>query len=81
MREPIFTDWTAKHGEVWGKVPLRLSHRLHQSELFSRDTLAKLIENYPRSVTKLNTDPGYADTFRLSLRTPEPAAMHAHLRP
>ena len=48
MRDPIFTDWTAKHGEVWGKVPLRLSHRLHQSELFNRDTLAKLIETYPR---------------------------------
>ena len=48
MESPIFTDWSAKHSAVWGKVPLRLSHRLHQSELFSRNTLAKLIESYPR---------------------------------
>lgn len=48
MSTPIFTDWSEKHSAVWGKVPLRLAHRLHQHELFSRDTLAKLIETYPR---------------------------------
>jgi hypothetical protein len=48
MPTPIFTDWSEKHSAVWGKVPLRLAHRLHQHELFARDTLAKLIETYPR---------------------------------
>jgi hypothetical protein len=48
MTKAIFTNWADKHAELWGNVPLRLAHKLHQHELFSRDTLAKLIETYPR---------------------------------
>lgn len=28
-REPIFTDWTDRHGALWGHQLLRLQHRLH----------------------------------------------------
>ena len=48
MGNSVFTDWSAKHSEVWGKVPLRLQHNLHQSDLFSRDALARLIECCPK---------------------------------
>ena len=48
MADPIFTDWSPKHASLWGNVPLVLRHELHKHELFSRDTLAKLIETYPR---------------------------------
>lgn len=48
MTEAFFTDLSDKHSSVWGKVPLRLAHKLHEHELFSRETLAKLIETYPR---------------------------------
>ena len=48
MREPIFTNWSKNHAEVWESVPLTLSHRLHENPLFSRETLARLIETYPR---------------------------------
>ena len=45
----IFTDFDHKHGStLWGHQPILLQHRLHQSPLFSRETLAALIETYPR---------------------------------
>ena len=44
---PIFTSWEPKHTELWGNQPLRLSHSLHEHELFSRQALARLIESYP----------------------------------
>ncbi|MGX7709231.1 hypothetical protein [Methylobacterium sp. Gmos1] len=47
-REPIFTDWTDRHGALWGHQPLRLQHRLHTMPLFSRAALAELIDTYPR---------------------------------
>ena len=44
---PIFTSWEPRHTELWGNQPLRLSHSLHEHELFSRQSLARLIESYP----------------------------------
>jgi hypothetical protein len=41
--------WDEKHKSLWGNQPIRLSHQLHTSPLFSNETLAKLIETYPRS--------------------------------
>jgi hypothetical protein len=43
----IFTSWEPKHTELWGNQPIRLSHRLHEHPLFSREALAQLIESYP----------------------------------
>lgn len=48
MSLPIFTSWEPKHSALWGNVPLRLTHRLHQHELFSRAALARLIEAAPK---------------------------------
>ncbi|WP_315833829.1 cupin-like domain-containing protein [Bradyrhizobium prioriisuperbiae] len=44
----VFTAWDDTHSSLWGNQPIRLDHRLHQSALFSRDQLARLIETYPR---------------------------------
>ena len=49
MSSPIFTSWQPEHAALWGNVPLRLKHRLHQHELFSRPALARLIEAAPKS--------------------------------
>ncbi len=48
MSSPIFTSWEPMHSALWGNVPLRLKHRLHQHELFSRPALARLIEAAPK---------------------------------
>jgi hypothetical protein len=45
----IFTEWQAKHSALWGNQPLCLGHRLHEHPLFSRSSLASLIERYPAS--------------------------------
>jgi hypothetical protein len=34
---------------LWGNQPIRLEHRLHTSPLFADETLAELIESYPRT--------------------------------
>jgi hypothetical protein len=47
-RETVFTSWDDTHSSLWGNRPIRLAHRLHQSDLFSHDQLARLIETYPR---------------------------------
>ncbi len=47
-RETVFTNWDDTHSLLWGNQPIRLDHGLHKSPLFSLDTLAKLIERYPR---------------------------------
>jgi len=49
MPSPIFTAWQPEHTALWRNVPLRLKHRLHEHELFSRPALAQLIEAAPRS--------------------------------
>jgi hypothetical protein len=45
---PIFTDWSERTTALWGRQPVIIGHRLHQSPLFSRTALAALIEKYPR---------------------------------
>ena len=47
--ETILTSWQQRHAALWGRAPLRLSHRLHQHELFDRAALAQLIQSYPRA--------------------------------
>ncbi len=42
-------NWDEKHKSLWGNQPIKLEHQLHNSPLFSDDTLAELIETYPRS--------------------------------
>jgi len=46
--QPVFTAWDATHSLLWGHHPICLRHRLHQTELFSRAQLARLVETYPR---------------------------------
>jgi hypothetical protein len=41
--------WDEKHKSLWGNQPIKLNHQLHNSPLFSNETLAELIETYPRS--------------------------------
>ncbi|HZP07723.1 cupin-like domain-containing protein [Methyloceanibacter sp.] len=48
MSEPIFTSWEEKHKSLWSTQPLLLEHRLHTLSLFDNETLARLIESYPR---------------------------------
>jgi hypothetical protein len=45
----VFTDWDEKYAALWDNQPVCLSHRLHQSPLFTKDALAALIEGYPRA--------------------------------
>ena len=47
MSEAIL-EWDEKHRSLWGNQPIKLKHGLHKSALFSDDTLAQLIEAYPR---------------------------------
>ena len=47
MSEPLLT-WDAKHTSLWSHQPVKLPHSLHTSPLFSEETLAQLIEVYPR---------------------------------
>src|SRR5262245_5341871 len=44
----IFTDWSEKTTALWGRQPVTIGHRLHESPLFSRAALGALIEKYPR---------------------------------
>lgn len=45
---PIFTDWSAQTPALFGNVPLRLKHRLHEHALFSDEGLIRLLESCPR---------------------------------
>jgi len=44
----VFTNWDTTHSALWGHRPIRLSHDLHKTPLFSREALAELIQRYPR---------------------------------
>ncbi len=48
MSEAIFTSWEEKHKALWNTQPLLIKHRLHTAPLFDNETLAGLIESYPR---------------------------------
>jgi hypothetical protein len=45
----LLTNLGAREKLLFGQQPLRLNHRLHESPLFARDALARLIETYPRA--------------------------------
>ena len=47
-KNKVFTDWDDTHSVLWGHQPIELAHQVHKSPLFSADTLAELIERYPR---------------------------------
>jgi hypothetical protein len=47
-RDKVFTSWDDTHSLLWERQPIRLAHELHKSPLFSNDSLAELIERYPR---------------------------------
>jgi hypothetical protein len=44
---PVFDGWEPRHASLWTTQPLCLSHRLAGSPLFTRASLADLIERYP----------------------------------
>ena len=44
----VFTSWDDTHSVLWGHHPIQLETEMHKTPLFSRDQLARLIENYPR---------------------------------
>jgi hypothetical protein len=44
----VFSGWDDTHSKLWGHHPIQLAHELHKSLLFSIDTLAELIQRYPR---------------------------------
>ncbi len=44
----ILEHWTPDLTALWGKHPIKVSHTLHQSPLFSMEGLAALIDAYPR---------------------------------
>lgn len=47
MLRSIFTDWQSDTADKWGKVPMRLNHRLAELDLFSDDDIFRLVETYP----------------------------------
>jgi hypothetical protein len=47
-KDRVLTDWDDTHSVLWGHQPIQLAHEVHKSPLFSADTLAGLIERYPR---------------------------------
>jgi hypothetical protein len=44
----VFSHWDDTHSALWGHHPIQLATEIHKTPLFSRDQLARLIENYPR---------------------------------
>ena len=44
----VFNNWDDTHSVLWGNQPIQLAHEMHNAPLFSREQLARLIENYPR---------------------------------
>ncbi len=44
----IFTDWSDELKASYGKKPIIARHNLHESEMFSDDGLADLLDRYPR---------------------------------
>lgn len=48
MTETAIMKWDDVDTSEFGKIPLRIRHRVHESGLFSDDQLAKLIENTSR---------------------------------
>lgn len=45
---PIFTAFESRHADLWGQTPIRLTHRLDRSDLFTNEALGALIDRFPR---------------------------------
>lgn len=48
MQNTVFTSWDDSFASRWHNEPLKISHGLNRSPLFSMDGLAELIDRYPR---------------------------------
>ena len=55
MKQSVFTDFQPRHAQLFGKHSVNLGHRLHESELFTDASLARLIEKTPRHSYHVNT--------------------------
>ncbi len=55
MQDAILTDWQSDYAPKYGNETLVLNHRLHESELFSKEVLGELIDRYPAEHYGLNT--------------------------
>ena len=55
MQEAIISDWKPEYASQYGNELLLLKHRLHESELFSKEALGELIDRYPNEHYGLNT--------------------------
>ncbi|MBV6658223.1 MAG: cupin-like domain-containing protein [Devosiaceae bacterium] len=53
----IFKAFTEQDKAMWGHHTVQLDHTLHEHDLFEKDALIELIENYPRSHYDLITMP------------------------
>lgn len=57
MLSPIITNWDAAKIADFGSKPLHFRHCVHETDLFSDDRLARLIERAPRENYYVNTMP------------------------
>lgn len=55
MLDAIITDWKPEYAERYEEEILLMHHRLHQSELFTKEALGDLIDRYPDEHYGLNT--------------------------
>jgi hypothetical protein len=55
MITPIITSWDAEKVGAFGRKPMRFRHRAHETDLFTDDRLARLIERTPRESYYVNT--------------------------
>ena len=49
METPLLPLWKAEAGAYWGRIPVKLPHRLQASPEFATETIADLIEVQPRA--------------------------------
>ena len=62
----LIKNWTRETSDQYGRVPVLLSHDLHQRSMFSDDGLASLLDRYPRDrlgVYTMGNDPQNWRTF------------------
>jgi hypothetical protein len=71
-KDRVFTNWDDTHSVLWGHQPIKLAHQVHNSPLFSPDTLSELIERYPRehySLVQTGARGSPAASGSMSIRT------------
>ena len=55
MTKPIMIDWKEENASRFGKATQLMQHRLRDTGLFSRETLADLVDSIPGHCYNLNT--------------------------